>query len=745
MGKQNKTMSEQKVQQPVKFGTFLGVFTPSVLTILGVMMYLRFGWVLGNLGLPLTLLTVVLASGITFITGLSASAIATNMKVGIGGEYYMISRSLGVQLGGAIGIPLFLSRTLSLTLYAFGLAESIAPFWPAEWGVPPVQIMAALIIIFATIVAGKSANLSLKMQIPIMVAVVISVIALFSGVLTGGFHAPEMVPNYHRSAPEGFWFVFAVFFPAVTGFTAGIGMSGDLKDSKKSIPKGTILAVITGTVVYLLILIALAFTSKVDGAMMAKLDTSAPPIWSKIAFFGMVLIYPGLWGAILSSAFGSILGGPRVLQALSLDKIAPKFLGRTSSTGQPTIATWITGGIALLAVTLGDLNAVGRWVTIFFLTLYIAINLSAVIEKLVGDVSYRPTIRVHWIVSLIGSIGAGIVMYLINPLACVIAISLELMIYWYLKRKALKSSWGDVRAGLWSSIARIALIKLKEKNTQARNWRPNILLFSSNPTRLMRLTKVANWFNQNKGIVTVCRTLVGNVGDSNVDTNAIQSEMEQALVNQKITAFPEVHIVPDFEKGIIGIVQANGFAGMHSNTVMFGWTHGIDRIQRLLRITRIVSEMKRNIIFAYVPEMEKSSTHNRIDVWWRGMQKNGDMMLLLAHLLNANTEWRQAKLYLRTIVSGKAEQKTMNEKLKTLINESRILAESDVILNNNNEDVIELMHKTSKNSDIVFVGLAQPELNHELEYAERLEKLIIGFKATILVRNGESTHGELIE
>jgi amino acid transporter len=709
------------------------------------MMYLRFGWVLGNLGLPLTLLTVVLASSITFITGLSASAIATNMKVGIGGEYYMISRSLGIQLGGAIGIPLFLCRTLSLTLYAFGLAESIAPFWPADWGVPPVQIMAALIIIFATAIAGKSANFSLKMQIPIMVAVGISVIALFAGVFTGDFNSPEMVPNYQRSAPEGFWFVFAVFFPAVTGFTAGIGMSGDLKDSKKSIPRGTILAVITGTVVYLLILSALSVTSKVDGEMLAKIDASTPPIWSKIAFFGMVLVYPGLWGAILSSAFGSILGGPRVLQALSLDKIAPKILGRTSRTGQPTIATWVTGGIALLAVTLGDLNAVGRWVTIFFLTLYVAINLSAVIEKLVGDVSYRPTIKVHWSISLIGSIGAGIVMCLINPLACIVAICLELTIYFYLKRKALKSSWGDVRAGLWGSIARLALMKLKEKNTHARNWRPNILLFSSNPTRLMRLTRVANWFNQNKGIVTVCRTLVGELGDTTVNTTQIQSDMEQELVNQKINAFPEVHIVPNFENGIIGIIQANGFAGMHSNTVMFGWTSGAERIQRLFRIVRTVSKMKRNSILAYVPEMEKSSTHNRIDVWWRGMQKNGDMMLLFAHLLNANTAWRHAKLYVRTIVSSEAEESTMNEKLKTLISESRMAAASDVILNKNNENVTELMQRKSKNADIVFVGLALPQLNDEIEFAEKLDNLVTGFKATILVRNAESTQGELIE
>lgn len=738
-------MSNSIAPQPIKFGTFLGVFTPSVLTILGVMMYLRFGWVLGNLGLPLTLLTVLLASTITFITGLSASAIATNMKVGIGGEYYMISRSLGIQLGGAIGIPLFLCRTFSLTLYAFGLAESIAPFWPAEWGVPPIQLMAALIIIFATAVAGKSANLSLKMQIPIMVAVGISLIALFTGVLSGGFQAPEMVPNYHRSAPEGFWFVFAVFFPAVTGFSAGIGMSGDLKDSKKSIPRGTILAIVTGTLIYLLILIALSVSSKVDGATMARIDTTALPIWSKVAFLGMVLVYPGLWGAILSSAFGSILGGPRVLQALSLDKIAPKILGRTSKTGQPTIATWVTGGIALLAVALGDLNAVGRWVTVFFLTLYIAINLAAVIESLVGDLSYRPTIKVHWIISLFGCVGAGVVMFLINPIACVIAISVEIAIYWYLKRNALKSSWGDVRAGLWSSIARIALIKLKEKHSTARNWRPNILLFSSNPSRLMKLTRIANWFSQNKGIVTVCRTLVGDIRNMDVDTQEIQREMEEEFANKNITAFPEVYIVPNFEEAIIGIIQANGLAGMQSNTVMFGWTNGTDRIQRLLRIVKIVSTMKQNSILAYVPETEKSSTHNYIDVWWRGMQKNGDMMLLLAHLLNLNTEWRQATLRLRTIVSSEDEQNPMNEKLKTLIAESRISAKCDVIIKKINENVIDIMHHSSKDADIVFLGLGLPEKNSEEEFAENLDELVVGFKSTILVRNAESTHGELIE
>ena len=296
-----------------QFGTFLGVYTPSTLTILGLIMYLRFGWVLGNLGLGVTIVVVLLASSITLITGLSASALATNMRVGVGGEYFLISRSLGVELGGAIGIPLFLCRTLSITFYCFGLAESIVALTtPAGQELSPalVQVLAAGLVIATTAVSGRSASMALRLQVPIMIAVGLSLVALAIGVGTGGLRAPEWVPTY-RTAPAGFWFVFAVFFPAVTGFTAGIGMSGDLKDPQRSIPRGTLLAVLTGTVVYLIVPVLLAITMRLTPAELASAGIGA---WTRVAVLGAWLVYPGIWGAILSSAFGSALGGPRVLQ-----------------------------------------------------------------------------------------------------------------------------------------------------------------------------------------------------------------------------------------------------------------------------------------------------------------------------------------------------------------------------------------------------------------------------------------------
>ncbi|MBW2731410.1 MAG: amino acid permease [Deltaproteobacteria bacterium] len=727
-----------------KFGTFLGVFTPSVLTILGVMMYLRFGWVVGNVGTPIALVIVLMASSITFVTGLSASAIATNMHVGVGGEYYMVSRSLGPELGGAIGIPLFLCRTLSLTLYSFGLTESFAFLWPPSWGPPPLQLLTVGVIIVITGVAGKSAALSLKLQLPIMVAVFLSVVALFGGVLQGGLSAPEMVPHYQRSAAGGFWYVFAVFFPAVTGFTAGIGMSGDLADPKRSIPRGTMLAVVVGTISYLLILVLLGSSAQLGGDDLARIDPNAPPIWTKVALFGFWLVYPGMWGAILSSAFGSALGGPRVLQALANDGLVPRLLAHTSRTGQPTIATWVTGVIAISAVALGDLNAVGRWVTIFFLTLYVIINFSAAIEQIVRNPSYRPTVRVPWIVSLAGSGGALVVMFLINQAACVAAISLEVLIYLILRRRSLQTGWGDVRAGFWTALARYSLLRLRQHKPDARNWRPQILLFNANPASRMGLVRMASWFNQSRGIVTVCRLVEGNLDEEAPKLQTRLQKMDEALYREGLVAFTEVDVVPNFEAGIVSIAQANGFAGLQSNTLMFGWPNSDEGLARLLRVTRTAAAIEKSIVLARLSDSGGPKSHSDIDVWWRGMQHNGDLMLLLAYLLSLNQKWRGARITVRTLIEKEEDRQQTEEKLAELIRDVRIEATADVLVRAPDRSLQESMHAASRKADVVFLGLPLPEEGEEQAYAERLGTMAQGFHSTVFVRNNTGFAGELI-
>jgi len=737
MDSENKEVSSQPVE---KFGTFLGVYTPSVLTILGLIMYLRFGWVVGNVGLGLTILIVLLASSITFITALSASAIATNMRVGVGGEYYMISRSLGLELGGAIGIPLFLCRTLSITFYSFGLAEAIAMFLPQS---PPsyvIQLIAAVIIIAITIVSGKSAGLVLKLQVPIMIAVGLSILALVIGVFSSELRTPEMITTY-RTAPKGFWYVFAVFFPAATGFTAGIGMSGDLKNPSKSIPKGTLLAVLSGTFIYLTIPVLLSVTNRISFEELANLGVRT---WTSIAILGAWLIVPGIFGAILSSAFGSVLGGPRVLQSLAMDKLAPKFLRKLSKTGQPTIATWISGLIALIAVGLGGLNAVAQFVTILFLTLYVLINFSAAIEKLAGDPSFRPKINIPWYVSLFGSVGAIVVMFLINPLACVIGISFEILLYLILRRRSMGKEWGDVRAGFWGTLARFALLKLKSHEADPRNWRPHILVFAGDIKKRLTLVHLASILNQKRGILTVYNLIVSDIKKNKVDIKKETLAMDDVLGQEGILAFNEINIVDKFESGIIKTVQASGIGGLHSNTIMFGWSDKKKRMVSLLKTIRTISGFQKSTLIVRMNEFSIKSMKSRADIWWGGKHSNGDLMLLLAHLISLNNEWKNVTVVIHTIILIEEDKDFMKSILENMINEVRINAEPNVIVKPKEATITQMIYENSREADLVFIGLKIPDEGDEKNYIRRLDELSKGLKTTIFVRNGEKFAGELI-
>ena len=730
----NPSKTTQNTSQ-VKFGTFLGVFTPSVLTILGLIMYLRFGWVVGNVGLIWTLVIVFLASSITFITGLSASAIATNMTVGVGGEYYMVSRSLGLELGGAIGIPLYFCRTLSVTFYCFGMAEALILFWPEAWGPIPsyaIQLITAVIIIMITILSGKSAALVLKAQIPILILVGLSILALVFGGLLGPLHAPQINSSY-ESAPEGFWYVFAVFFPAVTGFTAGIGMSGDLKDPKKSIPIGTLGAVLTCLVIYLLIPVIIASSGKVSSGDLLNASDGIHN-WTKIALFGGLFIFPAVLGAILSSAFGSILNGPRVLQALSTDGLGPSLFSKLSKTGQPEIATWVTGGIALLAVFLGGLNTVAVLVSVLFLTLYVAINLSAVIEVLVSEPSYRPRIKVPWMISLLGAIGAVFVMFLISPIACIVALVIEIGIFIFLKRRTLEQQWGDVGSGLWLNIAKRALLNHSKQRRNPRNWRPQILLFAKDIEDRLPLVKLGAAISQNKGVFTISQLVIIDEHVSFETLEGKRNEMRKAIQQYGIEAFCEVNVVMDIKNGTREIAKAHGIAGMKSNTIMEGWSVGAEGRLKQLNNLRMLARSGKNILFVRFGQKALEQNEKKITMWWGGKNANGDLMLLLAYLLSITTGYRNHIIEIVSIVSNKDEINILKAYIENQLPKARIMANVEILVQGE-KSIQDLIIERSLNSEIVFIGLKLPEIGEEAKIADWLNKVSENLKTTIFVYN----------
>jgi potassium/chloride transporter 4/5/6 len=723
------SQGEPKEHAGLGLGTFLGVVTPTMLTILGVILYLRTGWVVANAGLVGALLIVLLAHAITITTAFSLSALATSMRVGGGGAYWLISRSMGLELGGALGIPLYLSQALSLTLYSFGLAETVRIIWPDA----PVQLLAALIVIGVVMIAVKSTVMALKMQLPIMVLIGVSLVALVSGTHFGG----SQVEMFGGPESAGFWDVFAVFFPAVTGILAGLGLSGDLKDAERSIPRGVMISVFVGLMVYLLVPVVLANAASPQELM------NNPMVWTQIAPTPLVL--GGLWGAILSSAIGSILAAPRTLQALADDGLVPSYLGKVDEKkGEPMVALYVSGVVALCGVAMGDLNAVASVVTMFFLTTYGMLNLAAGLESLVADPAFRPSIKVPWWISLLGCAGCFVAMFSIHPGACILAIVVEGIIWWVLSRRAMRTTWGDLRSGLWFTMARFAMLKLNQSKNDPRNWRPHILVFVADLNRNLGMVRMANHFSQERGIVTVCTLLLGDI-EEHKQAEEIAERNRLLLDANGIVAFAETAAVTELESGMITVAQANGMAGLSSNMVMFGWPgEDADRLGRLLGLVRRMTGLQKSSMIVRPVKGSRTKGNGEIVVWWKGKQNNGDMMLLLGHLLNLAPGWHQNQLVLKSVVDSEEAGELVHRAFESMFPDLRMDVRLEVILRPDNQTHREVIRDASKNADLVFLGMAVPEPGEEAIYASVLMDLLDGLPSTILVRNASRFHGQLV-
>jgi amino acid transporter len=719
-----------------KLGAFIGVFTPTILTILGVIMYLRFGWVAGQVGLAKTLFIVVLANIITLITTLSFSAIATNIRVGVGGAYYIISRSLGLEFGGAIGLPLFLAQTFSVTLYAFGLAESLRILWSGM----PVQLAAFLIVVAVGALALRGSKMALRAQIPIMVLIGVSLIALAIGAFVG-----PQVTAVETSTPlaPGFWVVFAVFFPAVTGIMAGLGLSGDLSDPIKAIPRGALGAMLVGFAFYLIIPFLL-----IKGAS-AEALRQEPLIWTRIAPLGALLVLPGLWGAIFSSAVGSVLGAPRTLQALANDGLAPRILGRVSRRfSEPVPGLVVTLAIALAAVLLGNLNAVAPVLTMFFLTVYGLVNIVAALETLSGDPSWRPRLRVPWPVALVGGVACFTVMFLISAKAAMAAIVLEILLWTYLARRERQAGWGDVRRGVYESLIRWSLVRLGRRPMTARNWRPHVLVFVDDAERRLDLIRFGTWFSQGRGVVTVCELVVGDLLAKDISVGAAEQKIQQTLKRKGLAAFGEVDVVRDVISGITDVAQANGFGGLDSNTILLGWPRDVERTIEFLHVVNRLEQLNKSVVIGRMQPgfIPRESVRRVIHVWWGGLQNNSDLMLLLAHLITRNPEWRNSTIKILSVASNELMKDNTEKYLENLIPAIRITAEAIVMTHPKDRTIKEIIHERSVEADIVFLGLAPPPKSEDmLAYAERMIELSEPLRTVFFVKNSSLFVGRLMQ
>lgn len=730
-----KSKSPQKKVTPSSeegLGTFGGVFTPSILTILGVIMYLRFGWVVGNVGLVGTLLIVTLATSITFLTALSISAIATDQRVRIGGAYYMISRSLGIETGGAVGIPLYFALALSVALYTVGFAESVVGVFPAL-NFKAVGIITTIGVAGLALISAKAA---IRAQYFIMFGIALSLLSLFFGSPIEETQI-EMFGAADRHS-EGFWIVFAVFFPAVTGIMAGVNMSGDLKDPAKSIPKGTFYALGVGYVIYMVLPIILA--TRADAITLIE----DPLIMRKMSYWGDAILI-GVWGATLSSAVGSVLGAPRVLQALARDGVLPrwmKILGRgDGDDDSPRIGTLVTLVVALIAVYLGNLNIIAPILTMFFLTTYGVLNIAAGTERLLGSPSFRPKFKVHWFFSLLGAVGCISVMFLINAFATVVALIFVVFIYIWLERRQLQTTWGDVRRGIWMAMVRAALMRLGS-DKEEKTWRPHPLVLSGSPTSRWHLIEFASSLTQSKGILTVSTILTSNTVRAK-QISSMESNITDFLSKRAIQGLVRVISAPDPFEGGKRLVDSYGLGKLVPNTIILGDSENEEYHDRYCGMIKYMYNQNRNVIVIHDNKTEHFGKYQNIDVWWGGLKGNGGLMMLLTYMLQNSLRWRNAKITIKMVVdSEKAREKTRENLIKILSN-IRIEAVPEIIVRKE-RSFNQILHDHTTDADLIFLGMAKPDDNFT-EYYQKIQGWLKDLPTVALVLAGEElSFGEIL-
>ena len=337
-------------------------------------------------------------------------------------------------------------------------------------------------------------------------------------------------------------------------------------------------------------------------------------------------------------------------------------------------------------------------------------------------------------------------MSLINLWAAIIALTVEVAVYVALRRRSLSASWGDLRYGALISLARVTLLKLKRLPVDPRNWRPHILIFvTGEPRRHLDLLRFAAWLNQNRGLLTLCKMMIGDLETLAPKSDEATRETDQFLDDEGVLAFAETEIVPSFESGVLAIAQANGIAGISSNTLMFGWSDEPDRMLSILRVVRQAEYLGKSSVLCRIAPRRWASQLKRIDVWWGGLQNNGDMLLLFAYLISVNSEWADARINVKTVASNSMTHDQTDRGLRELILRCRIKADSKVIQRASGETVQSIIQAESRDADLVFLGLQSAATGEEEAYYERLQGLVGDLPTVILVRAAGDFAGQLLQ
>ncbi|HIJ90636.1 MAG: hypothetical protein OEV89_07700 [Desulfobulbaceae bacterium] len=704
------------------------VFLTAISTILGAVMFLRFGYAVAHVGFVGVLAIILIGHAVTIPTAMALAEIATNQKVEGGGEYYIISRSFGIIPGAAIGISLFLSQAISVAFYTIAFAEAFRPVFAWLATITPLQISDArlvslpAVILLGLVVIRRGADLGIKLLYWVVGVLFLSLIFFF----IGSEHLTTYVDYHHLietvQNPDNFFLVFAICFPAFTGMTAGVGLSGDLHDSRKAIPLGTMCATLAGMVVY----VAIAY----------KLSISATPetlagdqlIMAKIAVWGPIIPI-GLACATISSALGSGLVAPRTLQALAADDVIPsRGLSTWLAAGvgpkqEPRNASVVVFGIALLFVMLGDVDVVAQVISMFFMVTYGTICLISFLEHFAADPSYRPAFRSKWYISLFGSVACLWLMFKMSlPYAIVAILVMTALYLWIGYNNPERRGLAAIFQGAIFQVSRqlqIFLQKSSQKSGEER-WRPSVVCISSHSFERLDAFNLLRWIAHRFGFGTYIHYLPGYLSRETVEHSR---EIFQRLVRltdiSRSNIYIDTLVSPSYTTALTQVAQLPGISGKENNLILFEFSRQGEAAQ----LSDIIENYRLLLASGFDVCILGSTSrnygyHREIHIWITPEDyDNASLMILLAYIIMGHPDWEGGQIKL-LIAFPEAEIEEQKDKLHQLIKEGRLpisprnieLMPTDACTSRK-----ELIRRQSRDADLIILGFIGEALQHQKE------------------------------
>ncbi|XP_035391288.1 solute carrier family 12 member 2 isoform X2 [Electrophorus electricus] len=611
----------------VKFGWVKGVLVRCMLNIWGVMLFIRMTWIVGQAGVVCSCAIVAMATVVTSITGCSTSAIATNGFVRGGGAYYLISRSLGPEFGGSIGLIFAFANAVAVAMYVVGFAETVVELLEVAGAtmfdqVNDIRIVGTITVIILLGISVAGMEWEAKAQIFLLVILICAIFNYFIGTFIfieskekygffsydAGILLENLAPDFRG---ETFFSVFAIFFPAATGILAGANISGDLADPQMAIPKGTLLAILITGLVYMGVAISAGscIVRDATGVVINSTMTddfkcngaackygydfsSCKPVngsqsssckyglhndfqvMSVVSGFGP-LITAGIFSATLSSALASLVSAPKVFQALCKDNIYPGIAGFAKGYGknnEPLRGYLLTFAIALAFILIAELNVIAPIISNFFLASYALINFSVFHASLANSPGWRPSFKYYnmW-VSLAGAVLCCVVMFVINWWAALLTNVIVLSLYIYVSYKKPDVNWGSSTQALTYHQALTHSLQLCGVSDHVKTFRPQCLVMTGAPNSRPALLNLVHAFTKNVGLMVCGHVRICSRRPNFKELNSDMLRYQRWLLNNKSKSFYSPVVAEDLRQGTQYLLQAVGLGRLRPNTLVLGF------------------------------------------------------------------------------------------------------------------------------------------------------------------------------